>query len=170
MARHNLTELAKTEQRGDKRITGIRIDDQRVMGVIEALVHSSNLVSHFTNKSLRKEVHRIRSIGEDEYGSTKMGYDLKRLVVKGIVKKVEGSHRYIFTKTGHKVCVMLLLLKNRVIEPLLSGILSCVKTGGNHIKSKIIESYGKLDSLLDEIFDLAGLKKSQILVQNTRSP
>jgi len=46
------------------------------------------LVSHFTNKSLRKEVHRIRSIGDDGYGSSKMRYDLKHLVVKVMVKKV----------------------------------------------------------------------------------
>jgi len=62
----------------------------------------SYLVSHITNKDLRKEVQRVRNIGEEEYGSTKMGYDLKRLLMKKIIKKVEGTHKYIFTKTGYK--------------------------------------------------------------------
>jgi len=170
LARHSLAELSKTEQIGDKRITGIRIEDGRMMGVIEALLKRSHLVSHITNKGLRKEVQRVRSIGEEEYGSTKMGYDLKRLLMKKIIKKVGGTHKYIFTKTGYKICLMLLLIKDRVVEPLISGIRAGAKTAGKYIKSKLNEKLIKMNNVLDEIFETACLKKSEILVQNTRSP
>ncbi len=170
LARHGLAELSKTEQIGDKRITGIRIEDGRMMGVIEALLKRSHLVSHITNKDLRKEVQRVRSIGEEEYGSTKMGYDLKRLLMKKIIKKVESTHKYIFTKTGYKICLMLLLIKDRVVEPLISGIRAGAKTAGNYIKSKLNEKLIKMNNVLDEIFETVCLKKSEILVQNTRSP
>ena len=170
LSRHNLAELSKTEQVGNKRITGIRIEDERIMGVIEALLKRSNVIAHITNKDLRKEVQRVRNIGEEEYGSTKMGYDLKRLLIKKIIKKVKGTHKYIFTKVGYKICLMLLLIKDRVVEPVVSGIKKGTKTVGNYLKSKLNEQLVKVNNILDEIFELVGLKKSEILVQNTRSP
>jgi len=170
VVRHNLAELAKTEQRGNKRITGIRIEDKRIMGVIEALLKRSHLVSHITNKDLRKEVQRVLNVSEEEYDSTKMGYDLKRLLIKGIIEKFEGTHKYIFTKIGYKICLMLLLIKDRVVEPVISGIREGVKTSGNYLKSKLNEQFVKVNNILDEIFELVCLKKSEILVQNPRSP
>jgi len=170
LSRHNLAELSKTEQVGNKRITGIRIEDERIMGVIEALLKRSNVIAHITNKDLRKEVQRVRNIGEEEYGSTKMGYDLKRLLIKKIIKKVKGTHKYIFTKVGYKICLMLLLIKDRVVEPVVSGIKKGTKTVGNYLKSKLNEQLVKVNNMLDEIFELVGLKKLEILVQNTRSP
>ena len=73
LARHNLADLSKTEQIGNKRITGIRIEDKRIMGVIEALLKRSNVISHIINKDLRKEVQNVRNISEEEYGSGKDG-------------------------------------------------------------------------------------------------
>ena len=58
------------------------------MGLIEALLKRSNVIAQITNKGLRKEVQRVRNIGEGGYDSTKMGYDLKRLLIKKIIKKV----------------------------------------------------------------------------------
>ncbi|MBA7516572.1 hypothetical protein ES705_08620 [subsurface metagenome] len=170
LARHNLADLSKTEQVGNKRITGIRIEDERIMGVIAALLKRSNVISHITNKDLRKEVQRVRKIGEEEYGSTKMGYDLKRLLMKKIIKRVKGTHKYIFTKIGYKICLMLLLIKDRVVEPIISGIRVGVKTAGNYLKLKLNEQFIKVNNVLDEIFESVCLKKSEILVQNTRSP
>ncbi len=170
LARHNLADLSKTEQVGNKRITGIRIEDERIMGVIEALLKRSNVISHITNKDLRKEVQRVRNIGEEEYGSTKMGYDLKRLLMKKIIKRVEGTHKYLFKENGYKICMMLLLIKDRVIEPIISGIITGAKTAGKYIKTKHNEQFIKMNKILDELFESACLKKPEILVQNTRSP
>jgi len=38
------------------------------------------------------------------------------------------------------------------------------------LKSKLNEQLVKVNNILDEIFELVCLKKSEILVQNTRSP
>jgi len=170
LARHNLAELSKTEQRGNKRITGIRIEDERIMGVIEALLKRSNVIAYITNKDLRQEVQRVRGISEQEYDSMKMGYDLKRLLVKRIIKRVEGTHRYVFTEFGYKLCLMLLLIKDRVVEPIIAGIKAGAKTVGNYLKAKLNEHYIRVNNTLDEIFEVVCLKKPEILVQNTRSP
>ena len=153
----------------NKRITGIRIEDERIMGVIEALLKRINLISHITNKDLRKEAQRVRNTSKEEYGSTKMGYDLKRLLMKKIIKKVEGTHKYMFKENGYKICMMLLLIKDRVVEPIISAIRAGSKTAGKYIKTKFNEQFIKMNKVLDEIFESACLKKPEILVQNTRS-
>lgn len=44
----------------------IRIEDERIMGVVEALLKRSNVIAHLNDKDLRKEVQRVRSISERE--------------------------------------------------------------------------------------------------------
>lgn len=65
---------------------------------------------------------------------------------------------------------MLLLIKDRVVEPIMSGIKIGAKTAGNYFKSKLNEKFVKVNNILYEIFESVCLKKPEILVQNTRSP
>ena len=65
---------------------------------------------------------------------------------------------------------MLLLIKDRVVEPVVSSIKKGAKTIGNYLKSKLKGQFLKVNNILDEIFELVGLTKKEILVQNTRSP
>ncbi len=75
------------------------------------------MIAYITNKALRQEVERVYGISEQEYSCTKVGYDLKRLVVKNIIKRVEGTHRYVFTELGYKLCLMFLLKKRGLLNP-----------------------------------------------------
>lgn len=92
------------------------------MRLIKAVAKLANLINGFTNKELRKEIQIKNGLTEDNYGSTKMGYDLKRLLVKGIIKKISGTYRYVLTELGIKICKILLLLKEKILSPIISGI------------------------------------------------
>jgi hypothetical protein len=80
---------------------------------------------------------------EDKYSSTKMGYDLKRLLVKGLIKKIKGTYRYILTELGIKICKILLLIKEKILSPIISGIRNTI-----NMKRK---RFNKLEKYYNEI-------------------
>ena len=89
------------------------------MRVIKAVAKSSNLIGGFTNKELRKEIQIKNGLTENQYPGTKMGYDLKRLLVKGLIKKKSGTYKYFLTELGIKICKILLLIKDKILNPII---------------------------------------------------
>ena len=87
--KNGLEKLAESIKIGasKKSITGIRISDTRIMRVIKAVAKSSNLIGGFTNKELRNEIQIKNCMTDEDYPTSKMGYDLKRLLEKNIIKK-----------------------------------------------------------------------------------
>ena len=150
-----LDKLAESEKIGvsGKSITGIRISDSRIMRAIKALAKSSNLIHGFNNKELRREIIIKNGLKEEEYPSTKMGYDLKRLLVKGLIKKIVGTYKYVLTELGIKICKILLLLKEKILNPIISGIKdkSNKKKKLNRIEKYYNEIVNNLNKLVHQL-------------------
>lgn len=143
--KNGLEKLAQSEKIGESRrsITGVRLSDPRIMRVINAVTKSSNLIHGFTNKEIRREVQMKNELNENEYSSSKMGYDLKRLLVKKIINKIDGKNKYVLTMFGIKICKALLLIKDKIFNPIISGI-----------KSKLNRSNKKMNCVEKCYFDL----------------
>src|SRR5207244_10770608 len=83
---------------------GLRFGDPRVMALLASLVCFTHVVSGFTNASLRPLVQA--HLGRP-YSSRQMGYDLRRLVRKGLIAREKSSHRYRLTADGRRTCMFL---------------------------------------------------------------
>ncbi|MDE3097689.1 MAG: hypothetical protein KGK07_17010, partial [Chloroflexota bacterium] len=54
------------------------------------------------------------------YSSSQMSYDLRRLRAKGLIRRLEGSHRYVTTDTGTTVALLFTRSYQRFVRPLLA--------------------------------------------------
>jgi predicted MarR family transcription regulator len=79
------------------------------------LVHT---VVGFTNRSLCAQV---RSLLGGPYTSTQTTYDLRRLRLKGLIRRLEGQNRYVLTPQGVRVAAFYTKLHRRLLEPLLEA-------------------------------------------------
>lgn len=150
--------LAETTVAGNRRIPGIKLDNRRLMAVLEAVKQYSNLVDGFTNQILRGQVARILGIPVQEYSSSQMQYDLSKLRAKGLVEKKPRRNQYVLTRVGFQVCVLIAKLRRFILEPLLSGIneLSCEMIS---IATNILDqSYANVDNALCKLCDVVGIK------------
>ena len=75
-------------------------------------------VTGFTNKSLRG--HVAGALGQD-YTPSKMSYDLCRLRLHGLIRRLPHSNTYILTPEGIRVAVFYSKLGNRLLRPLLEA-------------------------------------------------
>lgn len=101
-----------------QRTGALRFGDQRAIALAGALSHILQAVTGFTNKSLRGLV--AGHLGQD-YTQSQMSYDLRRLRLHGLIKRLPHSNTYILTNDGIRVAVFYTKLQNRLLRPLLDA-------------------------------------------------
>jgi hypothetical protein len=104
--------------REGQRTGALRFGDQRAMALAGALHSVLHAVTGFTNKSLRG--HVAGALGQD-YSASKMSYDLRRLRLHGLIRRLPHSNTYILTPEGIRVAVFYSKLQNRLLRPLLEA-------------------------------------------------
>jgi hypothetical protein len=103
---------------GGQRTGALRFGDQRAMALAGALCHHLPAVTGFTNKSLRGLV--AGHLGQD-YSTSKMSYDLRRLRLHGLIQRRPHSNTYVLTDEGIRVAVFYTKLQDRLLRPLLEA-------------------------------------------------
>lgn len=106
-----------------QRASALHFADARIMAVLEVLAGQAFIPKEIGNHTLR-EVVAQRLEGELEmYSSAQMTYDLCRLRLKGLIERVEHSHRYHLTDLGIKVVTFFTKLYHRLFAPGLAALL-----------------------------------------------
>ena len=99
---------------------GLRVE--RVAdGAAEAVLALSASPAGFTAADLARQVHSMSGLPESEYGTRRAAYDIKKFRAKGMVRKIDKSRRYEAFTTGLRSLTALLVLRERVIRPLLAA-------------------------------------------------
>jgi hypothetical protein len=88
------------------------------MALAGALCILLNAVVGFTNRSLRAQVSGLLG---GAYSSAQMTYDLRRLRLNGLIRRIERTNRYVLTPDGGRVAVFSTKLHNRLLGPLLAA-------------------------------------------------
>ena len=101
-----------------QRTAALRFGDPRVMALAGALCIALNAVVGFTNRSLRAQVTQLLG---DTYSASQMTYDLRRLRLKGLVRRVEHSNTYTLTPEGVRFAIFYTKLDHRLLRPLLAA-------------------------------------------------
>ena len=104
--------------REGQRTGALRFGDPRAMALAGALCLLVHAVAGFSNKSLRGHVAGL--LGHD-YTSGQMSYDLRRLRLHGLVRRLPRSNRYVLTPEGIRVAVFYSKLQERLLRPLLAA-------------------------------------------------
>ncbi len=104
--------------REGQRTGAFRFGDQRAMALAGSLCLVVHAVTGFTNKSLRGQVAGL--LGQD-YSSSQMSYDLRRLRLHGLIERHAGTNSYTLTPEGIRVAVFYTKLHARLLRPLLEA-------------------------------------------------
>lgn len=100
------------------RTPALRFGDPRVMALTGALCHTLLAATGFTNKHLRVLIAGL--LGSD-YRPNQMTYDLRRLRLNGLIRRLPGSNRYTLTQDGIRIAVFYTKVYNRLLVPLTSA-------------------------------------------------
>jgi hypothetical protein len=116
-----LERLPEPEQIGQTRVGGIDLNKYRTRRVAEAVLALSASPAGFTASDVARQVHSTTGQPESEYGPRRAAYDIKKLRAKGMVGKLGKSRRYETVPEGIRSLTALLILRDKVIRPLLAA-------------------------------------------------
>src|SRR5215469_7998561 len=100
-----------------RRTPALRFGDPRVQALAGALCQTLLAATGITNKSLRA---LMTGLLHAPYSPGQMTYDLRRLRLAGLIRRIEHTNRYILTPDGLKVAIFYTKLHNRLLRPLLA--------------------------------------------------
>lgn len=106
-----------------QRASALRFADPRTMAVLEVLACHAYIPKEIGNSSLRGAVAQRLEGVLDTYSSAQMTYDLRRLRLKGLIERIDNSHRYHLTVLGMKVVTFFTKLYHRLFAPGLAALL-----------------------------------------------
>jgi hypothetical protein len=98
-----------------QRAPGLRFGDPRVMALFSSLCQFCHLPDGFTNATLRPLV--AAHLGQPQYTSRQMTYDLRRLRRKGFVQRLDGTHHYVLTPLGRRLAFFFAKSYIRILQP-----------------------------------------------------
>jgi len=116
-----LDRLAEPSQVGRTRVGGIDLNKPRLRAVIAAVISLAPTPNGFQVADVAAQVREILGVGPEGYTSRQAAYDLKKLRGKHLVHKIDRSRRYEATAAGLRSLTALLVLREKVIKPLLAG-------------------------------------------------
>jgi hypothetical protein len=85
------------------------------MAMAGALCLTLHAVTGITNRSLRALVAGLLG---SPYSANQMSYDLRRLRLHGLIRRIDGRHRYVLTEEGRTFAVLYTKLGERVVGPI----------------------------------------------------
>jgi hypothetical protein len=110
--------VAQPSLQEGQRVPALRFGDPRVMALAGALCVLVHTVVGFTNRSLCAQV---KSLLGGPYTSTQTTYDLRRLRLNGLIRRLPGQNHYVVTSDGVRVATFYTKIHRRLLQPLLDA-------------------------------------------------
>lgn len=100
------------------RAPALRFGDPRVMALTGALAITVHTVTGFSNRSLRPLVAGLLGA---PYTMSQASYDLRRLRLKGLIRRLPHSNTYVLTPDGLRIAIFYTKIYQRVLVPLTAA-------------------------------------------------
>ena len=101
-----------------RRTPALRFGDPRVTALAGALAATITAATGITNKSLRA---LIAGLLNARYTPGQMTYDLRRLRLNGLIRRLPHTNRYVLTADGLRIAVFYTKIYNRLLVPLTAA-------------------------------------------------
>ena len=106
---------------GHSRVGGLNVNQPRIRAVMEAVICLAPNPRGFSSSEVASKVQEILRISPSDYTPSQASYDLRKFRGKTLVSKIDASRRYDTTKDGLRTMNAFIVLRDKVLVPLLSS-------------------------------------------------
>ena len=139
---------------GAVRYPGIRLQDVRVIRLLEVLLHGSTTVGGWTAKQIHQAVLATFTLSPNNYSLNQLRYDLRKLKGHGLLQRDGRRYAYRLTTKGLQVALLFLFFHKRLCGPLAHSCFHHQPDADHRPESKLEAAYHKADKAIQQIVDL----------------
>jgi hypothetical protein len=139
---------------GTVRYPGIRIQDVRVIRLLEVLLHGSMTVGGWTAQQIHEAVITTFQLSPKAYGLNQLRYDLRKLKGHGLLRRDDHRYAYRLTTKGVQVALLFMFFHKRLCGPLANTCFHHRPDPDHKPKGKLETAYYKADKAIQQIVDL----------------
>jgi hypothetical protein len=88
---------------GSNKIPGIKIQDTRMLRLMEVLLHRGTQLGGWRSRQIHEAILSALQLAPETYTLTQLGYDLRKLKAHGLVERDGRRYAYRRTKKGIRV-------------------------------------------------------------------
>ena len=148
--------LSEPTTRGTRRLAGIDLNKARNRHAVDAVVALSTRPNGFTVAQMAEAVRQRSGQDANMYSARNAAYDLAKLAGKTLVRRIERSRRYAVDPPGVRTLCAYLLLREKVIKPLLAGVVRPCRRPPK-VSAPLDHHYDALRQELHRTFETIGL-------------
>jgi hypothetical protein len=146
--------LPEPSQVGRSRVSGVDLNRPRMRAVIQGVLALSTRPGGFRCEQLAEQVREI--LGES-YTARQASYDLKKLRGKQLVHKIKQTRHYQSSPQALRSMVALVLLREKVIAPMLAGTHPPRRRRPRNARGKVDRQYQVIQYEMQKLFTLLGI-------------
>src|SRR5215211_6675635 len=150
--------LAQPIQLGKRRVPGLRLQDDRVLRLLDVLLHPGSFVADWTSRDVLARLLDRHRLTEADYRLSQLRYDLGKLRAHGFVERIGRTRRYRLAPRGLKLGVLLVKLRTRLLGPLASLASDEQPRRSTRHPSPVEAAFRQVEAALDHLCDTLGLK------------
>jgi len=152
-----LDTLPLPTQRGAQRLAGVDIQKPRLRAVMQAVLALAPQPEGFTAQDVAAKARPLLGPEASAYTPRRAAYDLAKLRGKALVARVGTTHRYQAPVPGVQTLAALLILREKVIKPVLAAASTPTPLPPPKRMHPLDVHYDNLQRELRRTFDTLGL-------------
>ena len=153
-----LARLAQPIQVGKRRVPGLRLQDDRVIRLLDVLLHPGSFVADWTSRDVLARLLERHRLAEADYRLTQLRYDLGKLRAHGLVERIGRTRRYRLTARGLKLGVLLVKFRTRLLGPLATLATAPTPPPDTTTDSAVEAAFRQVDHAINQLCITLGLK------------
>lgn len=139
---------------GATKIPGIKIQDTRMLRLMEVLLHAGTQLSGWRTAQIYEAILTAFALSKQNYTLTQLRYDIRKMKAHGLLERDGKHYRYRLTEKGCKVTTMFVLFHKRVCGPLANSLFNYRPTSDSQPDSKLEKAYNQADGYIQEIINI----------------
>jgi hypothetical protein len=139
---------------GRSRVPGIKIQDTRLLRLMEVLLHSGTNIGGWPTAQIHEAILAAFGLNARTYTLTQLRYDIRKMKAHGLLERDGQRYAYRLTPKGNKAALMFVLFHKRVCGPLANSLFNSPPQPGLKPPTRIEIAYRKADRSIQQILDL----------------
>ena len=146
--------LARPILSGRTKIPGIKIQDTRMMRLMEVLLHGGSQLGGWRTAQIHEAIRAAFALSADAYTLTQLRYDLRKMKGHGLLERDGRRYCYRLTDKGNRVAAMFVLFHKRICGPLANSLFHYRPEKTVKPPAKIEAAYHRADDAIDRLIHL----------------